>query len=125
MPVNPDGSVLASRRLRLSKVTFRLVELPFEWTYLRLTLTIVISMFANEMGLSASAIGRDLNTSFPEFPNLAKIEIPELDPVVRYVHQRWSDVSSDLPPPSRETIAATLAGLGIRNRARGRNTHRK
>lgn len=123
LPIGLDGSVTANKGLRLIKVGFRLVELPFHWSEQRHKLSRLTCAFANETGLSKSALGRDLNTDFPDYSALAGIEVCELKPIVQYIQKNWPDLSED-PVPSRETIAATLAALNMRGRTRGRNSGR-
>ena len=109
----------------ISNVRFRLVRLPFRWSALQFHLSLLLSQFANEMGLSRATLKHELRTDFPDYSALAQIEIQNLSLVVQYVKQHWGEVSSELPPPSREIISATLAALSMRNRSRGRHARRK
>lgn len=123
MKIYWDGSLRVTQRLRLWRVSFRLVDLPFEWSHLQYNLSRLITRYANETGLSRASLGRELDAGYPEYMEMSNIAVPTLKPVVEYVQKTWRDISVD-PVPSRETIAATLEGLNMRPRTRGPNNAR-
>jgi hypothetical protein len=120
-----NGCMTVKPKWLFKNVQFRISKLPFNWSETNFRISALVAQFANETGLSQCNLGRELPTSYVDFPGLAQIEIAGLDPVVEFVRSRWRESSTDIPPPSRETIAAALAALSMRSRARGRHAVRR
>lgn len=119
--INPDGSVVLGYGLELRRVKFVYCRLPLEWSVTSRNISRILIRYVNETGLAARALGRELPTWYVDYASLALVAVADLRKVELFIRARWRVVHPDSKPPSRETIAATLAALSMRQRSRGRN----
>lgn len=104
----PDGLLQLKSGLWLNRVEFSLVPLTFELTAVQKQIATLVSAYLN---LS----GHDLPLDYIDYARLSQLEVEALQPVTDFVRSRWP--RGGRAAPSRETIAATLEALFIRDRS--------
>lgn len=112
--------MLGVKKALFEDLKFEPAEMPFQFSALQRAIAKKAAEFSNHTGLSQQFIGHDLPTNHVDFGRMIKIEIKALGPVLEYIHSHWYE--TDGPSPSRETVAATLAALGMRWRQRGEDS---
>ena len=110
--------------ISVSHVAFKAAELTFELSELQKDIAKLTIEFLNETNLSRDILGRNLSLDYIDYAGLAAVELDKLDPVAKFIASRWDKHGRNRPPPTRETIASTLAALSIRPLKRGRHSIR-
>jgi len=123
-----DGTICfstGSTTLSATRVRFDYVDLPFELSELQRHIAKLTVAFCNETGLSKTAIDRELSAAFIDYGEITKINIKSLKPIADFVRSHWPSIGTHAPPPSNETIAATLEALAVRPRRSGKHAMRQ
>lgn len=108
----------------VKNLEFDAADLPFRLTELQLDVLDLLIPFLNETGIAQQQLGRKVSTGNHRFADLFSIKLQTLNPFQTFIDERWNTMRAGVPPPSRETIAATLEALGVRARNRGRRAFR-
>jgi hypothetical protein len=123
--INEDGSVRLYNKLPVSQGAFKTIKLTFELSELQKDIAKLTIEFLNETNISRDILGRNLSLNYIDYAGLAAVELDKLDPVAKFIASRWDNKHErNRPPPTRETIASTLAALSIRPLKRGRHSIR-